>query len=373
MKKYIHYIIIGVASLLTFTACDVHEFPEPNQELVPFLLHLDFDTEMPIYDIITRNGESETKAQASKYDVRYTINAYRTEKARTESRQPDATFIFTKSNVNELNYTAALELPEGTYTFRVWADYVDAESKEDKYYNTQNFEEIILADRENHPGSNDYRDAFRGYATSEVTNTATLRGAILQSVENEITVEMKRPMGKFKVISTDVEMFLGRVALLMKEQGLLPGIDVETKTGLDADTKAYYEQLLQSINLGYYSVIFRYNAFMPCSFNMFTDRPADSWTGVSFVSPMFIEGEYEMNMGYDYIFVNGSETTVNVSIEVRNKAGELIASSIPFDVPIVRSKLTIVKGNFLTTKATGGVSINPGYEGKDFDIDITIR
>jgi hypothetical protein len=103
---------------------------------------------------------------------------------------------------------------------------------------------------------------------------------------------------------------------------------------------------------------------------MFTDRPADSWTGVSFISQMHLEKDKEMLLGYDYIFVNGSETTLSVSLEVYTRDGELISSTNPINVPIVRSKLTVVKGEFLSLEASGGVTINPGYEGDDYNIEI---
>ena len=138
----------------------------------------------------------------------------------------------------------------------------------------------------------------------------------------------------------------------------------------ESDTKAAYEQLLQSIDLGEFYVVFRYNAFMPCSFNMFTDKPADSWTGMSFTSRMYTENEMEMTLGYDYIFVNGTETTLAISVEVYNRDGELMSSTNPINVPIVRSKMTVVKGEFLTSKATGGITINPGYDGDDYNIEI---
>ena len=372
MKKILHYIIIGVTSLLTFASCDVHEFPEDNQELVPFLLHLDFNTEMPIYDVVTRGSESATKAQASKYDVRYTINAYRTNKTRNESRVADATFVFTKSDVSDLNFTAPLELPEGTYTFRVWADYVDAGSKEDKYYDTHDFEEVILANKKNHPGSNDYRDAFRGYTTATVTNPKYYY-RMEDVAENKATAEMIRPLGKFKLISTDVDGFLNRVHQMLKDKGVILSSNSDNDIDFETNTKAAYEKLMQRINFGDYYAVIKYAIFMPCSFNMFTDKPAEVWEGMSFKSPLIIDENNEICIGFDYVFVNGSSTTLSISLEVYNGDNELVSSTNGFDVPIVRSKLTIVKGNFLTSKATGGVSINPGYEGKDFDIDITIR
>ncbi len=365
MRKTLCYILLCVISLLVFAGCDVHEFPEERHERVPFLLHLDFTTEMPLYKeiVYSRSGDTETRGVTERHDIRYTINAYRVGNMRSENRVADTTFVFTKSDISDLNYTAHLLLEEGTYDFKVWADYVDANSIEDKYYDTHDFSEIILANKYEHPGSNDYRDAFRGYATATVTNPAYYTGSVVNSIDNQATVEMMRPMGKFKFISTDMDVFLSRVELMMKEQGMLLSLNT------DLDTKAHYEQLLQSINLGDFYVVFQY-AYVPCSFNMFTDKPADSWPGFSFTSRMYPEDISETTLGYDYIFVNGSGTTLSISLEVYNKYGELMSSTNPINVPIVRGKMTVVKGEFLTSIATGGVKINPSYDGEDYNIEI---
>lgn len=58
-----------------------------------------------------------------------------------------------------------------------------------------------------------------------------------------------------------------------------------------------------------------------------------------------------------------------MAVEVYDKDGELLSSTNTVEVPLVRSKLTIVRGNFLTSKATGSVGINPDYNG-DFNIEI---
>lgn len=352
------YTIIICTFLLTFTSCDVHEWPEENHKRVPFLLHLNFNTEMPIHQEIFYSRSEGSKGAAYNHDIRYLIRIYNNEEGRGSSRVADSTVVITQSVLSGLNHTIPLELHEGTYTFRIWVDYVDTDSYTDKYYNTENFAEIILSDRENHSGSNDYREAFRGYATASVTHPAD------SNEENQVTIEMKRPMGKFQFISTDVDVFLHQVVESMRNRGLMQDEDS------NSDSKAAYDKLLQSIHLGAYKVVFRYNAFMPCSFNMFTDKPADSWTGVSFTSQMKKSNNNEMILGHDYIFVNGSETTLSVSIEIYNAEGELMSSSNPIDVPIVRNKLTLVKGEFLTSKASGGVCINPSFDGEDYNIEI---
>ena len=44
--------------------------------------------------------------------------------------------------------------------------------------------------------------------------------------------------------------------------------------------------------------------------------------------------------------------------------GERIAGFPSLDVPVWLSTITLVKGNFLTTKASGGVGIDPGFDGE---------
>lgn len=355
----------GVISLFAFTCCDVHEFPEDNQRRVPFELHLQFNTDMPDYKEITYTKGADTKLPYGGHDIRYIVNAYRLDNARAISRQADTSFIFTKRNDGHLDQTVILNLPEGSYDFKVWTDYVDNSSMSDKYYNTSDFEEIILANKSEHSGSNTYREAFRGYGNATVSDPQLYVDHVAENIHNEAEIEMIRPMGRFKFISTDVEIFLTRVMEMMREQGKLMNFE------LSSDSKAGYDQLLQAININGYKAVFRYNAFMPCSFNMFTDKPADSWTGMSFTSQMVMDPSYkEMVMGHDFVFVNGSETTLSISLEVYNDKDEKVSATNPIYVPIVRNKLTLVKGEFLTSTASGGVSINPGYEGPDYNIEI---
>ena len=360
MINFLRSILLGMLSLFAMAGCDVHEIPDINEEPVAFSLHLDFDTDLPFYDeVVYTRTVQESKALAT-HDVRYVVKAYREEGDSRFSRVAHDTFIFTSSDIHNLNRTLQLALPEGNYIFKVWVDYIDKGTTADKYYDTGDFAEIILADRANHPGSNDYRDAFRGSVVASIVNPDYYTGSALTAIDNQAWVEMKRPMGKFKFISTDLEAFVTRVARSLADQGVIDRVD----------SKATYDELLQLVSLDDYEIVFRYNIFMPCSFNMFTDKPADSWTGMSFKSLMHNESNKEITLGFDYIFVNGSETTLSISVEVYNPEGEKLSASKPVDVPIVRSKLTIVRGEFLTSEASGGVAINPDFDGPDYNIEI---
>ena len=338
----IRSLLVLLASVFALTGCDVHEFPDiPGK--VPFTLHLDCTTELPIYQEInytTRSGK-----QATEHDIRYIINIYRSDDGENFTRQADTTIVYTRHLDEEKDHSIQLNLNQGFYNFIVWSDHVDKGTSGDKYYNTSNFAEIAYPDRENYEGNNDFQDAFRGTVQAVVLYNQYSDGSI---VAQEASVQLERPLAKFKFISTDLEEFVGQV------------LENAASKGKTAS---------RTINPDDYRVVFRYTGFMPCSFNMFTNKPNDSWTGVSFDGKMIPLDEHEIELGFDYVFVNGAESKTNVAVEVYDKDGELLSSTNTVEVTLVRSKLTIVRGNFITSKATGSVGINPDYNG-DFNIEI---
>ena len=343
--KQLSLILLVVAWLVT--GCDVHEFPELPTE-TNFTLHLDFDTEMPIYKEVVR-AKSRSANNAEAYDVRHIVSVHRMHPDGNYDRTADTTIVFTCDDVENLNCSRELKLREGMYNFFVWTDFVDEGSQSDKYYATSDFNEIILKNKKSHTGSCDFRDAFRGMQQA----TVTVRKDEMTEVSNEATVTMKRPLAKFKFVSTDYVTF---VENMLKAEAQKKGANATSETGDGAESR--------SINPNDYRVVFRYTGFMPCSYNMFTDKPADSWTGITFEGALEPKGNSEVEMGFDYVFVNGAEAGVSVMVEVYHKDGNLVASSPSIDVPLKRSRLTIVKGCFLTSIAESGIGIVPDFDGE---------
>ena len=356
MKKQSLILVLFAALSMMVTSCDVHEFPElPGEpEKVSFTLHLDFDTEMPLYkEVVHTKSRSANSADA--YDVRHIVSVHRLYPDGGYDRTADTLIVFTCDDVVNLNCSRELTLREGEYNFFVWTDFVDERSQADKYYTTSDFAEIILRDRNDHAGSCDFRDAFRG----EQQATVVVKKDEMTDVVNEATVTMKRPLAKFKFISTDYEVFVENA---LKAEALKNGASTASEKNGDGTES-------RGINPDDYRVVFRYTGFMPCSYNMFTDKPADSWTGVSFESALTPAENGEVELGFDYVFVNGSEAGVSVMAEVYHKDGELVASSPSIDVPLKRGRLTIVRGSFLTSVAQGGVGIVPDFDG-EYNLEI---
>jgi hypothetical protein len=160
---------------------------------------------------------------------------------------------------------------------------------------------------------------------------------------------MRRPLAKFNFISTDVEDFIVKVA--------------SQRSGEPSTSSA-------NVDLNEYKAVFYYHGFMPYSYNMFTDKPADSVTGTSFETTLQRLSDSEAELGFDYVFVNGNESNVVVSVEIYDSQEQLISSFKPIEVPLVRSKLTTVKARFLTAEAEGGVAILPDYDGEyNYQVD----
>ncbi len=417
MKEIMRYISICVLSLLAIVGCDVHEFPDPkSDELVPFTLHLNFDPEMPLYDtirydamgIFTRDAETGTKVPINQHDIRYTIKAYRTDNVIGESRIPDTTFVFTRSLSDDLDYVVNFSIQEGTYDFRVWCDYVLQGTTTDKYYTTSSFDKIQVKMIKNTEGfeiekeymnqngekvvelmkpdsilagSSDYHDAFRGSTKdSKVINPKYYKGEVVSTIKNCDTVNLIRPLGKYIFISTDVEHFMTRLAKKMQKSG---------KLSASSDFEAL-NKVMSEFNADQFRVIFRYGLWRPYYFNMFTDKPGSSWSENDFFKEPYNDkydrehelifesrmvydpDRKEMMLGFDYLIVNGAMGYVNnVSVEVYDmEDGELMSRSKPIDIRYLRSKKTIITGEFLTSVASGGVSISPGYDGPDYQVPV---
>ena len=348
---YIKGVLLTLFSAFALVSCDIHEWPEElPPEIVPLTIHLEFETEMPIYEEVSMSSSTRGDANSIEHDKRYILGVFPHDNQGTLIRIPDTMIVFTR-DVKKEKYDHAIDLyiPEGNYTFLVWTDFVHAKTIEDCYYKTDDFAEIILADRQNHIGNTDYRDAFRGEQSALILADNPYYEVVSRKAVTEVTVPMERPLAKYKIIASDLEEFTRYAKRLIAQKA------ADKENGTRGETRAF--------DLNDYRVVFKYNGFMPCSFNMFTNKPADAWTGVSFESTLLELSENEAELGFDYVFVNGNESSVSVTIEVYDWEDELISRSNPIDIPIIRSKLTVVRGDFLTTKAAGGVGIIPEFDG----------
>ena len=338
MKYLLRNLLLSSAVAASLVACDLpHEFPDDgSRAVISFTLKLSFDTEMSLIDHtypVTRESDA--------YDVRYLIRAFDGDSI-NYSRQHSYEYIFTRNWRDTLDASFDIIIPDGNWKFFAWTEFVNAGSKESKFHKTTDFASIeLIWSADEYPANTDYRDAFRG------EGCVTMASAV-----DTLAIAMSRPLAKFQFISTDLDKFISSRA------------EVRASRGEGS------RDLYPSFRAEEYGIVFRYNGYMPFAYNMFTNRPSDSTLGVSFNGAISRLNESEALIGYDYIFVNGSSTFTSISIEVYDLLyNELIATAGPVEVPLKRSNLTTVRGEFLTSPTSGGVGIRPGFDG-DFNLEI---
>ena len=347
--------VVGMVVVMAVSGCDVHEFPDPEPVPVPkppvppypghepnVEVRLTFDTEMPLFKLMgmAPGGRNLIARSGTEMGMRHVAAFYKADASKVFSRDPDCTMVLNSPLSDTPHHEFQLYLERGEWRVIVFTDHVPTGSHEDHYYVTADFAAITHASRDNYRGDTDMRMAFTGSADFSVREHAG-------RVESEVTVAMAPPQAKYRFISTDLDVFLERETAFAAMRNRAPG----------------------DIDLSDYRVKVRYGGYFPSVFNIFTDRPADSWLGVSYPAKLSEINETEAHVAMDYVFVNHHDTSVNAGIEVYDSHGTLISQAGPFDIPLRRGHVTMIKGNFLTSKATGGLGINPDFDGS-FDIEI---
>ena len=337
----------AACALLCITSCAVHEWPEPTPADV--IVNLDFDTQMPQYKVLNEEG-TRASHDGRDYDIRYTIAAYRLLQDGSYAEEPFLLKVFSKDEIEELSASFRFSIDEGSYRFYVWTDFVLAGTQSDYFYNTTNFRRISLQGA--HEGNNDFRDAFSGSADLKVIR----RGS--RETPSTVTVQMRRPLAKFEFITTDLQEFITKTieAMIRKEEAEAAAKAGETKS--EGDTKT------PVVDLEKYTVVFFYSGYMPNAYNMMEGKPCDSATGVKFSSAISAIDNHDARLGFDYVFVNGEESSVMVTVALYDEEGTQLSISRQIEVPIKRSMLTTVRGSFLMQNTGGGVAIDPGFDGE---------
>lgn len=340
MKKQIYLFLTALMVLLC--SCDPHEWPKLSTTDLYVDLVFDF-SDIPLFKEITishdsyqSRGSQQRQAIASP-QMRYVLRCYALSADSVNYElMPQSQFIFTNDDLQDPNYRCRITLVPGQYKIKVWADYVEHGSKDDMFYNTYNFNDIFLTDNTNdYVGSTELRDAFIGEQEVVVEHSPDM------SMPSNVSahIMMERPFAKFKFITTDIPDFVGKYL----------GISDPEK--------------IKDVDFSDYRVLFRYTGYLPTHFNMFTDKPFDAGQGYQFFSTISEPTATEATLGFDYVFVNGRESSVSVAVGIYDREGTLLSFSDPVEVPLKRNHVTVVRDKFLSQGGHGNVGINPEYEG----------
>lgn len=382
LRLFIRAMLTGLVALILLAGCDatIHEYPDELQMKQDFVLNLDFDLNITPYTTIeqtrTRAANSQTLQSEQQHKVRYIVNVYKANNEGKFSRKAVESITLYTQSITEKLFPIRLQLLPGKYRFITWADYVLSSGNKATYYDASQFDEIrMLHDNYGqYQGNTPWRDAFIGQADAKIEPMKS----------GSVTVEMERPLAKYRFVTTDLDEFLQqaieREQTKTEEKALQEAIaagkltpaaadSIRQQSNVKADTKTDTKVDSRSVDLSKFRIRMVYPMFVPCSFNAFTDKPADSWTAQQYEGKITQLSESEAELGFDYVFVNGAEAKVTVGLALYDTDGELIASIDPITLPIKRSRLTTVRGKFLTSHANSSVGINPSFDG-DYNIEI---
>ncbi|MBQ7855830.1 MAG: hypothetical protein IJ348_01785 [Alistipes sp.] len=351
MKRLAKYLSICLALLGSTLSCNVHEWPEAPVD-VNVLLRLEFEEPMTVDAVIDRTqfGLPIISAAPSDYDVRYRVNAYEVLASGKYSETPAVEWTFSADDALSLDFSTTVKLAPGKYRLYAWADYVDNGSVQNKFYNADDFSAIRLIG-DTHYGNLDMRDAFIGTCDIDVPVRYDLDPTAVDAL-----LPMVRPMGKFRLVTTDLQEFVTRVLQVRQAKAEALGATIRPE-----------DMLPSSVNFSDFRLEIRYNGWMPNEFHMYRNEPVSGDPGKLFSSGISPLSDNEAELGFDYMMVKPEGMEANISLYVYDEDDQLLSKVTNIPVPLKRSKITVIKDNFLTRSAGGGVGISPGFK-DDFNI-----
>ncbi len=327
----------GVLILLVLLAsCSkVHLWPEPGQEVDPTIIETKVEVtcqvDIDIQTVITR-GNIADRSDIDLYQRRFLVNIY-------ETGSGHDTLVFSDTFLRDvgledryLSFTTTLQARR--YNIVVWMDFIRKDAGNDLYYNTQKgFNAIHVRPVEEYQANDDFKDAQTFFHPVDLTTVTEWFTNIV------IEVPLQRPLAKITFVTTDFQEYARKIGC--------------------PDDKI--SELTQD-----YEIRMSYNGYLPTGFNALTQKLNDSEVGYHYTSvPSWRADENVAQLGFDYVFVNGEQSSVNMSVEVVRKSDGAVVNRVDnITVPIYRGKETVVKDKFFTREYTPGIGINPEFDGE---------
>lgn len=324
---------MAAAAVALTTAC-VHEYPEGGQEVDPteisLTVQLSTDPSVTEASVFSKDGDDAGM-------VCFVVELYQDEYEGEPLMRCEETVAKDASGVASVSFDTLLHA--GHYRLAAFAASVP-DAGTGSIYDMSDLSNISFAESE-YVGSTDLKECY------DIRMDIDLSADEWYAQET-VSGVMTSPAGRVEIISEDAGEFLSR---LPKPS---PAASAE-----DAD---FWQN---------YSVRWSYALYFPVGYNVFTGYPNRSETGISFESDLSYLSSNEVLMGFDYVFVNGEETAVDITLDVYDKTtGELLNTYSGLEANIYKGQTTVIRGDFLTTSQGSGVGIDPGFDG---DIDIFLE
>lgn len=343
MKRIARFFFrLAAVCLLPLAASCVYvfEWPAEDEEKGLYDVFLAFDADLPVWEQSAGRGETDGSSGIYRKEglMRHTVQVHPFIDGEPALVSVETlSFTVDLSERDDYDCSFALRLAPGDYRVFVWSDFLENEAAE-PYYQLADFSRIGLTEGP-HPGSDDARDAFRGWADVHVD-----RNGAETRVPPSIHVPMQRPLAKFELVANDLAEFL---TLEATRNSRIQGREMRT------------------ISLDNYTVLIAYVGYLPKTYSMLSDRPIDSAVGVSFASSLRETGDGEASLGFDYVLVKAdTDQYVTVQAGIYDALdGSRVSQTGHIRIPLLRGRHTIVRGSFLMMDSSGGVGIDSDFDG----------
>jgi len=324
MKAFLNKILLATLTVICTAAC-VHEYPE-NGGVDPTRIETTIR-------LTTRPEFTHSAFLASRNEAEYMFFVVEIYKDNYNS-----TPVVRKEIGADRNFdaSATVEFTEclnaGNYKVVAWAVCADEADGSGKVFSMDDLANVGYLYQ--YRGSDDRKECYEVRFDMAVSSDEW-------NARQTYSREMLCPMGSVEVISTDVREFFSRMAALRSD----PTWDD-------------------------YIIKWVYGMYFPVGYNVYTGRPNKAETQVSFISEIVQQSETEASLGFDYVFVNGEESQVTLTLLLYDRrTGKLLNIYSDIQVPLTRGKTTVIRGQYLTDRKDSGAVIDPGFEG---DINISL-
>lgn len=199
----------------------------------------------------------------------------------------------------------------------------------DAFYHTESLKAVTLF-TEPYTANTDAKDAAYGNES----------GIAISDKGTTLSMPLQRPFAKYRII-VDADEIAEYLKMRKVNPQEFPPI----------------EELTVSV---------QYEGYFPSGFNISTEKPNDAVVGITYSGSLsrYDGSAAELELGSDWILVNGNTSFVNATVIVSDSQGNVICRIPGTQIDYRRNQLTTVKGRFLTSGAnSGGVHIDTEWDG----------
>lgn len=324
---------------LLATAC-LYEHPELTEDgepgVDPTEVNVNIDLTLGLKMDEAAGTRLHTRAEAPAYCHRLIVDAY------LDRQLAKRQVVYKKiTDAEELSASINMKLHARNYQLVVWADYVEAESEEDLFYNTATL--IPAVNSSSYKGNTEYKDVLYD---SQPLNLSEYRNQWDAHVP--VMMELKRPVARYELIADDLTK-------------LLKKIDAGEVTGSRFTATVRYTHFF-STGFNALDGIAK-NALQYIAYSSTFTAPAPS-TGED------AETKKEQRVGLDYVFVPDGEAGIPIAVEITDANNNLIARTYLL-LQCKAGRSQTIRSNFLTADPSGGIGFDPDYDGSiDEEIEV---